>query len=109
MSNSTEMRHAKRSLSAGKVDVFINGKVFSLYDVSLEGLSVVVKNDDVFFPGQRIEEITLTTADRRTKTFKGIVSHITKTVQHVICGLRFELTGPEDLNFLVAFNQEISL
>ena len=68
-----------------------------------------MENEDAFSTGQHIEAMELTSADSQTRTLTGIVSHITKTAQHVICGIRFEFSGPEDLSFIVGFNHEVSV
>jgi hypothetical protein len=107
MAFSSDKRKSDRGYVEGSRNIIINGKTFLLHDVGVEGVGVIVESERILFIGQRINDIDLK-AGNPPLILKGIVSHITKTQAHIICGIRFEFTGPEDLKYATAFAQMVS-
>jgi hypothetical protein len=66
---------------------------------------VVVESEHAFFMGQRLNKIELT-AGNQSRTLKGIVSHITKNQQHIICGVRFDFADQNEMEFVTRFREE---
>ena len=99
-------RKSERAYFIESKDIAINGKTFRLNDIAMEGFSVVIEDEHAFFMGQRLNEIELM-VDNQSKTLKGIVSHISKNQQHIICGIRFSFADHNEMEFVARFNEEI--
>ena len=99
-------RKSERAYVIETKDISINGKAFRLKDIALGGFGVIVEGEHTFFIGQRLNNIELK-ADSRSKTIKGIVSHITKDQQHIICGIRFEFVDHDEMEFVAKLKSKI--
>ena len=87
-------------------DIRINDAAFRLNDIAAEGFGIVVEGEHTFFIGQRLNKIELT-CNAQSKTLKGIVSHITKNQQNMICGIRFDFADHSEMEFVARFKEEM--
>jgi len=99
-------RKSERAYFIESKDISINGKAFRIKDIATGGFGVVVEGEHTFFMGQRLNNIELTDGDQ-SKTLKGIVSHITKDQQHIICGIRFDFADHNEMDFVAKFKEEM--
>lgn len=99
-------RESERTYFVESKDISINGKAFRLKDIAMGGVGVVVEGEHTFFIGQRLNNIELT-ASNQSKTLKGMVSHITKDQQHIICGIRFDFADHNEMEFVASFKKEM--
>jgi hypothetical protein len=87
-------------------DIRINDTEFRLNDIAAGGFGIVIESEHTFFMGQRLNKIELT-CNEQSKTLKGIVSHITKNQQHIICGIRFDFADHNEMEFVARFKEEM--
>jgi hypothetical protein len=99
-------RQFDRSYFIESRGIRINDEEFRLNDIATGGLGIVVKSDLTFFMGQRLNKIELT-CNEQSKTLKGIVSHITKNQQHIVCGIRFDFADHDEMEFVARFKEEM--
>lgn len=99
-------RKSERTYFFESKDISINGNAFRLKDIAMGGVGVVVDGEHTFFIGQRLNNIELT-ASNQSKTLKGIVSHITKDQQEIICGIRFDFADHNEMEFVAKIKSRI--
>ena len=94
-----------RSYVVESNNIRINDTAFRLNDIAAGGFGIIVEGEHTFFIGQRLDRIELT-SDQPSKILKGIVSHITKTQQHIICGVRFDYADHGEMDFVTRFMED---
>ena len=83
--------------------VGIGRTAYRLRDVSREGIGIIMDPSlPTLYMGQRIEAISLSAGGDRLE-LDGVVAHITKTVEHTVCGIRFSLKNSGELKALERF------
>lgn len=104
--------HNKRS--AGRVyalkptTILLKNRMLRVSDISSEGIGIVLDNNGPqFVTGERLENIPIP-LHSGTVSLKGVVSHISVTAAHKICGIRFDFSG-NDFGAAVQFKRERTL
>ncbi|MBW1840287.1 MAG: PilZ domain-containing protein [Deltaproteobacteria bacterium] len=108
MGNDKNKRKTDRLYSIKPTQIQLKGNVYTLNDISTEGLGVIVDDPHTFFSGQSFDAIPVKLSDN-TVFLKGIVTHITKNERNYVCGIRFLLAGIEEYKLVTRFKKERAL
>ncbi len=105
MENFPNRRALNRIRISTPKKIWINQKECLLINISREGIGVLITVGQIFFIGQRIDDILLA-REAETFSLKGIVSHMTENESGTICGIRFEFQNGRDFDYVQKISHE---
>lgn len=105
MARLSEQRKHDRVFELKPTQVLLKGQSFAVNDIGSGGMGIVLEDGGpAFFMGERLDAIPIPLA-AGTVTLRGVVSHISVTIDRRVCGIRFILSG-DDFDAVLRFRTE---
>ncbi len=108
MPNVKNKRKAERIYNLKPTSITLKGYDFAVNDISNGGIGLILEDDSPgFLMGERLQNIPIPLKSG-TVDVQGAVSHISITMKHTVCGIRFVFTGDE-FKSVIEFKKERTL
>ena len=106
MTENRNRRKSDRLFPLKPTRIKLKGNFFQLHDINNQGIGIILENDGPqFVTGERIDSVPIP-LQSGTVNINGIVSHLSVTSKHRICGIRFLFNGDE-FKSVIQFKNEL--
>ena len=107
MKATSEKRQTTRYTNLKPTRVGIGANSYQVVNISREGIGIQIEEDHPFFLGQRLSAIKIQTR-AGTRSYDGLITHITHQQAIVVCGIRFVLNDIEGYDHMADYVKERS-
>ena len=103
----SEKRQATRFTKLKPTRIGIGADSYQVVNISREGIGIQIDEDHSFYLGQRLRAIKIKTRSR-SRSYDGLITHITHQHATVVCGIRFVLNDIEGYDHMADYVRERS-
>ena len=107
MKANSEKRQTTRYTNLKPTRIGIGEKSYQVVNISREGIGILIAEDHSFYLGQRLSAIKIQTSSR-SRSYDGMITHITHQQAAVVCGIRFVLNDIAGYDHMADYVKERS-
>ena len=107
MKPNPEKRQTTRYANLKPTRIGIGENSYQVVNISREGIGIQIDEDHSFYLGQRLSGIKIQTSSR-SRSYDGMITHITHQKAATVCGIRFILNDIEGYDHMADYVKERS-